>query len=498
MADEREWKIGVARMEEDFSVQTTAAIEKAQELVKDGKVADAVETLLAMEKTTRLGGDTKSTQRLAKEVIDTLVEARDWERLLEEAELLMKRRGQMKQVQSVVVQAAVKAVDLAPTKEVKVQLIQKLRGICEGKLHVELEYARLTVQLADIWDADGNLKDATELMQRLQVETIGNMEKPEKFDIILQQVEMSLRMEDYTIANILYKKIPMRTLDKSETLRHKVRYHQLLIRYFTHFENHFMISKQYYELYATVFRPEFKPEEVSGQYATVEAKLQVLQLMLVYLFLSPYNAVEETLEEEVRAAAREKEKAGAGHPTVDINTNQKLALLTKVEAEKRLEELPEFQALVKCFTTLELLSWENVASKHAALKEMSPFKEKPERWEVLHKRIIEHNIRVIAAYYRRLTLERLAELVGMPPDDTEEFLCTMVSDKLVSARVNRMDKTVSFIQSRSKEQHLNQWADGVAEVLALLGTTCHLITKEQMVHQARQEKARALSKMDTA
>lgn len=42
------------------------------------------------------------------------------------------------------------------------------------------------------------------------METIGNMEKAEKFDIILQQVEMSLRMEDYTVANIMYKKIPQR------------------------------------------------------------------------------------------------------------------------------------------------------------------------------------------------------------------------------------------------------------------------------------------------
>lgn len=50
---------------------------------------------------------------------------------------------------------------------------------------------------------------------------------------------------------------------------------QLLIRYFTHFENHFMISKQYHEIYLTVFKPEFKPEEVGGKYATTEEKLQV-------------------------------------------------------------------------------------------------------------------------------------------------------------------------------------------------------------------------------
>eukprot|EP00668_Euglena_longa_P011589 GGOE01013997.1.p1 GENE.GGOE01013997.1~~GGOE01013997.1.p1 ORF type:complete len:506 (+),score=244.71 GGOE01013997.1:95-1519(+) len=474
-------------------------MEKAREFIRDGKVAEAIETLIAMEKATRLGGDTKSTQKLAKEVINVLIDAKDWEQLMEQAELLMKKRSQMKQVQSVIVQEAIKAVDLAPSKDVKVQLIQKLRSICEGKIHVELEYARLTVQLANIWDAEGKLKEATALMQGLQVETIGNMEKSEKFDIILQQVEMSLRMDDYTVANIMYKKIPQRTIDKPDTIRHKIRYHQLLIRYFTHFENHFMICKQYYEIYLTVFKPEFKPEDIGGKYATVEEKLQVMQLALIFLFLSAYNAVEETLEEEIKAAltAREKEKPSE-RTVVDINTNRKLTLLAQIEADKRLEELPDFRAMVKCFTTLELISWADFSTRNAHLQGCSPFKDKPERWETLKRRVIEHNIRVIAAYYTRLTLGRLAEQIGMPLEETEEFLCVMVSDKLVSAKVNRMDNTVSFTQHRNKEQHLNQWADGVNEVLNLLGTTCHLITKEQMVNRARKEKGRQDSKMDTS
>ena len=68
MADEREWKLGTYRVEEDYSKQTAEVIEKANEFFKDGKVQEAIDTLISMEKTTRLGGDTKSTQKLAKEV----------------------------------------------------------------------------------------------------------------------------------------------------------------------------------------------------------------------------------------------------------------------------------------------------------------------------------------------------------------------------------------------------------------------------------------------
>ena len=38
------------------------------------------------------------------------------------------------QVQTVVIQEALKAVDLTPTVDVKVHVIQKLRSTCEGKV----------------------------------------------------------------------------------------------------------------------------------------------------------------------------------------------------------------------------------------------------------------------------------------------------------------------------------------------------------------------------
>ena len=72
----------------------------------------------------------------------------------------------------------------------------------------------------------------------------------------------------------------LRTIDKPDTMGHKIRFHTLLIRYFTHFENNYMICKQYNEIYNTVFKPEFKPEEVDGKYSTTEEKLEVCMCSL--------------------------------------------------------------------------------------------------------------------------------------------------------------------------------------------------------------------------
>lgn len=490
MADESEWKAGIYRVEENYSEKTDETLKQSEDFVKEGKIDEALESLLALEKTARLGNDTKSTLRLAKRVVTMLIEAKSWEKMLEHVELLMKKRAQMKQVQAMVIQEAVKAVPMT-TGETKIQVIQKLRSICEGKLHVELECARLTVELVNIWDSLGKLKEATTLMQQLQVETIGNMERKEKFDIILQQMEMCLRMEDYVVAHIMAKKIPIRTIDKPDTLSHKIRFYTLLIQYYKHKKNHLMICKCYIEIYNTVFSTDFVHDGV--EYATPESRIEVLQQAISFLLLAPYNSKLETLDEEKTGytkdqLAQDQKESGEVKRTVDIHSNEKLRLLERFKNDKNMEQLPLLRGAISKFIDLELIVWPEFEQELAVLKTHSIFQDHSERWGILQTRTIEHNIRVMSTYYKRVSHSRMAHMIGMGADETEEFLCEMVSAKLVFAKLNRPEGVIEFRQEKTTAQHLNQWSSGVNQVLSLLGTTCHLITKEQMVHKAKQSK----------
>ena len=42
-------------------------------------------------------------------------------------------------------------------------------------------------------------------------------------------------------------------------------------------------------------------------------------------------------------------------------------------------------------------------------------------------RIVEHNIRIMAKYYTRITLTRMAELLALPESKAEDCLSEMVS-----------------------------------------------------------------------
>ena len=59
-----------------------------------------------------------------------------------------------------------------------------LNVYCLGKIYVENERARLTHRLAKIKEEEGENQEATKLMQDLQVETYGSMERREKVIII--------------------------------------------------------------------------------------------------------------------------------------------------------------------------------------------------------------------------------------------------------------------------------------------------------------------------
>jgi hypothetical protein len=75
------------------------------------------------------------------------------------------------------------------------------------QIFVELERASLTRTLAKLMEAQGKLKEAARVLQEVQVETLGKMEKIDKIDYILEQIRLCLDSQDFLRANILSRKI---------------------------------------------------------------------------------------------------------------------------------------------------------------------------------------------------------------------------------------------------------------------------------------------------
>eukprot|EP01104_Vermistella_antarctica_P003921 TRINITY_DN142_c4_g1_i1.p1 TRINITY_DN142_c4_g1~~TRINITY_DN142_c4_g1_i1.p1 ORF type:complete len:524 (+),score=163.72 TRINITY_DN142_c4_g1_i1:202-1572(+) len=446
------------KLAEDFTARVDEELPKHQAVAKGGNLVLAIDNLLALEKVTRNGGDNTSTNRIACAIVVLCYEAGDFTQLFGNLTLLSKRRGQSKMVvkgivneaMSLDILAADAALD-ANRMEKRMELITTLRTITAGKIHVENERAKLTSILSGIWEKEGKVKEACDVMLEIQVETFGSMEKLDKVDFILDQMRLCLVTRELVVASILEKKINRKLLLSEGFEARKLQFYRQLIEMYTHEDRYLDICQCYQKIYDT---PCIQEDPIQWK--------EALRRVVVFVALSPHD-------------------------------NMQSDLLFKIALDKKLIELPKYKGLLKYFATLEIMRWpfiENLwRSELETLKEFTG--EGGEKlWKALHGRVIEHNIRVIAGYYSRITFPRLTELLDLDQTETEKRLSELVVSKSVYAKIDRPAGVVVFNKKQDPNEILNDWHSNVATLLDTVERTCHHIQREQMMADAAKKNVR--------
>ena len=103
--------------------------------------------------------------------------------------------------------------------------------------------------------------------------------------------------------------------------------------------------------------------------------------------------------------------------------------------------------------------------------------------QLLHKRLIEHNLRVVSKYYKQITLHRLQQLTNLTSDKLEEHLSELSFEGDLSLKIDRPAGIVCFQAKKTSEQILTSWSADISKLLTLMESTCHLINRETMVHK---------------
>ncbi|KAI1909643.1 proteasome regulatory particle subunit [Ophidiomyces ophidiicola] len=389
------------------------------------------------------------------------------------------------------VQEVIKFLDEAPNMEIKLSLIETLRTVTEGKIFVEVERARVTRILSEIKKSQGDIVAAADILCELQVETFGSMSRREKTDFILEQVALCISRGDWTQAKVLSRKIntkyfarkPKKTPEEIEKQRKleeererqrkpdeppvekdedvtdlKLRYYEQQIIIANHEDQYLEVCKHYRQVLDTVSVEE-NPDQLRA----------TLQRIIYYVVLSPHD-------------------------------NEQSDLLYRVKADSRNSLVPVEAQLIKFFTTHELMRWPMVSEQFGPhlcstdVFDVQPghsMDDKPHRrWQNLRKRVIEHNIRVIAKYYTRIQTKRLTELLDLDAAETEKYISDLVTSKTIFARIDRPAGIINFATPRDADDVLNEWSGNMKSLLGLLERIDHLITKEEMMARIAP-KARA-------
>ncbi|XP_014248586.1 26S proteasome non-ATPase regulatory subunit 12 [Cimex lectularius] len=443
----------IMKMEVDYSATCDEKIAECKKMASEGKLHDALDVLISLEKQTRTGADVWSTSRVLVAIVQLCFEAKNWLALYDNIVLMSKRRSQLKQAVTKMVQQCCEYVDQMPTKDSQLKLIEVLRSVTEGKIYVEVERARLTHKLAKMKELEGNINEAANIMQELQVETYGSMSKREKVELILEQMRLCLLKKDYIRTQIIAKKINPKFFEENDTQDLKLKFYRLMIDLDQHEGLYLATCKHYRAILAT---PAVQDDKQQCQ--------DVLQNVVIHLILAPYD-------------------------------NEQSDLAHRVLNDKTLDQLPPYKQFLQSFMTHELMEWqafykryqpllENGTNEIQAARVFKPGTELAEKsWKQLKSRVVEHNIRVMAKYYTRITLKRMSELLDMTVDETEETLSEMVVNKSVTAKTDRPAGVVTFSATQQPNDVLNDWGRNLADLMRLLNHTTHLINKEHMVHK---------------
>lgn len=268
----------IIKMEVDYTSTCDEKIPECKKLAQQGKLHDALDALLALEKQTRTGADMVSTGRVLIAIVQICKEAGNWAALNEHIILLTKRRSQLKQAVAKMVQECCTYVDQTPDKETKIKLIDTLRQVTEGKIYVEVERARLTHKLAKIREDEGNITEAANIIQELQVETYGSMDKREKVELILEQMRLCLAKQDYIRTQIISKKINTKFFEDEGTQDLKLNYYKLMTELDMHEGSYLAICKHYRAVLCT-----------STIQSNPSERQAAAQAAVLYLILAPHD-----------------------------------------------------------------------------------------------------------------------------------------------------------------------------------------------------------------
>nr|KAF6296694.1 proteasome 26S subunit, non-ATPase 12 [Myotis myotis] len=295
------------------------------------------------------------------------------------------------------------------------------------------------------------LIDTLRMVTEGKVETYGSMEKKERVEFILEQMRLCLAVKDYIRTQIISKKINTKFFQEENTEKLKLKYYNLMIQLDQHEGSYLSICKHYRAIYDT---PCIQAESEKWQ--------QALKSVVLYVILAPFD-------------------------------NEQSDLVHRISGDKKLEEIPKYKDLLKLFTTMELMRWSTLVEDYGmelrkgslespATDVFGYTEEGEKRWKDLKNRVVEHNIRIMAKYYTRITMKRMAQLLDLSVDESEAFLSNLVVNKTIFAKVDRLAGIINFQRPKDPNNLLNDWSQKLNSLMSLVNKTTHLIAKEEMIH----------------
>jgi len=451
----------------DLSAEVATKLEQARTLIENGgssSLSEALALLAALEKRCRVGNDTPSLVKVCTASIQHCKDTENETVLIQTFQTLSTRRSQKSAAISAMVQLSLPWVLVdkesnSPHPSLQNDdLVVALRDITDGKIFLEAERAQLTRALATMKENSGDIDGAATVLQEVHVETYGSLSKKDKVEFILEQMRLTLAKKDYVRAAIVSGKISSKQFndEASEMQNHKVQFYTLMAQYHAHEKDALNLAKDYHSIYSTSIIQD-----------DIEKWKMALQSCVLFLALSEHSSEQQDLMNRVfKKDTQHLEMLSSSHATLQL-------LLQPEIISYPLSHQSELEQVLA--DSLQKLHDEGSGNESKVeVDEVNHWK------ELLKRRIIQHNVRVVSKYYKRIHGKRLSQMLGLERATLESEISTMVSSGSLYCKVDRPADIIRFSPSQTPEAVLTAWASDIDKLLGLVERTTHLIQKENM------------------
>lgn len=308
--------------------------------------------------------------------------------------------------------------------------------------------------------------------------------------------------------------------------RLKLKYYSLLVAYHQHKGDYLEVCRCLRAAYDTpaVFSPKSKKKEdkaMTDEEAAVAASLMDVEGEAAASTSAP------SVSEADAALAESLLKQACWYAVLaPATSSDQRTLLEATAAEPALDAFPLYRRLLATFAGTEVVEWpafyEMVSDEVTGPRSADVFSTATEqgraRLEALQTRVTEHNVLSASRFYSRVSLARLARLLGFGSgekavDEGEAHVARMVSDGAVRARIDRPAGVVKFLGPAgggggggggavggvgaqaaatgvpasfapdSPEELLNDWAGGIKGLLDVVERASASIAREAALHK---------------
>ncbi len=318
------------------------------------------------------------------------------------AKILCNKRGQPIKSVTNVVKKCVGFIKQISDVVKRIKFVETLKDITEKKIYLEVEYAKCCMILVKFnEDNENNLAEAAKIMENVQVETYGSMDKKEKLEFILYQIKLNVLLGDFNKIYIVSKKVNPKHLEDDGLETIKISY--FLYQFYYHNEmNEYSLCasslERIFEALSKVDRKVFEKEVdklITQKFPVLLNKNALAEVLMTFKCLEKFK-ISKFLEIEKMAKKYEIFYLECSHL---IN-------------------------LIKLFTSKELTTCDMskiMNDKFIAFQR--DFQKSEDLRIILQKEMIKKNLYLMSLYYRKISMEKLAVILENKIDLIEDMLC---------------------------------------------------------------------------